>query len=294
MPGYRFRVLQHVGLTVCCILLLSCGSLWARDGLDTKDSSRNQTNPLKKEGSILLTINAFNIKTKTIVDGNVSITDNESGRVILFDMPTNDSIRQKFTTVQAGGSYRVTITASGYHKNVFDVDINPNLAKDSCKNLVANDSTLAFNVYLERPKPGEHLNFFHIYFWNNSYVLLPKPRDDLENVLAMMKENEDMHIKIHGHTASSRRGPLIPPAKAQGGDWKVFTLASRRNKKIEKGSAMKLSELRAQTVKRYLVQNGIEPERIQTEGHGGKDLLYDKDSMQAHKNKRVEIEILDY
>ncbi|CAM4137692.1 outer membrane protein OmpA [Kerstersia similis] len=56
---------------------------------------------------------------------------------------------------------------------------------------------------------------------------------------------------------------------------------------------LKLSERRAQTVKNYLVEQGIDPNRIYTEGKGKADPIANNRTAEGRaKNRRVEIEIV--
>jgi outer membrane protein OmpA-like peptidoglycan-associated protein len=59
------------------------------------------------------------------------------------------------------------------------------------------------------------------------------------------------------------------------------------------GSAKKLSEERGNTIKAYLIDNGIDATRMEVRGWGGKKPIHDKMSNRAQENVRVEIEIAD-
>jgi outer membrane protein OmpA-like peptidoglycan-associated protein len=59
------------------------------------------------------------------------------------------------------------------------------------------------------------------------------------------------------------------------------------------GSAKELSGQRAGVIKEYLVTNGIAAERIEVKAWGGKKPIFDKHSVNAMKNVRVEVEILN-
>jgi outer membrane protein OmpA-like peptidoglycan-associated protein len=71
----------------------------------------------------------------------------------------------------------------------------------------------------------------------------------------------------------------------------IFALDPAQNGK-ETVTAMKLTELRAEAVKNYLVSQGIEDGRISTKGEGGKMMIYPVTSTLANYNDRVEIEVL--
>jgi outer membrane protein OmpA-like peptidoglycan-associated protein len=56
---------------------------------------------------------------------------------------------------------------------------------------------------------------------------------------------------------------------------------------------MKLSLLRADAIKLYLMKNGITADRVEVKGWGGKKMLYKEDSPNYQLNVRVEVEVLD-
>ena len=59
------------------------------------------------------------------------------------------------------------------------------------------------------------------------------------------------------------------------------------------GTAKDLSRNRAEVIKDYLVSNGIEASRMEIKAWGGKRPLFDKNSANAKRNVRVEVEILE-
>ena len=98
-----------------------------------------------------------------------------------------------------------------------------------------------------------------------------------------------MRIKLHGHTNGAGRGYIYIFSPEEKNFFDI-----RRSKEYKKNGvgSTKLSALRAETIKSYLEHRGIAPDRIETEGWGGKQMLYDPDSPLAKHNIRVEIEIL--
>ncbi|MEJ0034401.1 MAG: OmpA family protein [Bacteroidota bacterium] len=59
------------------------------------------------------------------------------------------------------------------------------------------------------------------------------------------------------------------------------------------GSAKKLSQKRAEAIREYLAQQGVDPTRMLTKAWGGKKPIYDKLSTTAYANVRVEVEVID-
>lgn len=59
-----------------------------------------------------------------------------------------------------------------------------------------------------------------------------------------------------------------------------------------RASAKELTQLRAQAVKSYLIEHGIDQDRVKMYGWGATEMLVDDNSPYAGMNDRVEIEIL--
>ncbi|MDX1627575.1 MAG: OmpA family protein, partial [Fulvivirga sp.] len=91
----------------------------------------------------------------------------------------------------------------------------------------------------------------------------------------------------HGHTNGNRPGKIISMGKSD----KFFALTEENKEGF--GSAKKLSKERAEIVKAYLVEQGIDPDRMETKGWGGKRMIHEKLGHRARHNVRVEIEILE-
>jgi len=95
-----------------------------------------------------------------------------------------------------------------------------------------------------------------------------------------------MIIKVHGHCNGTNDRKII----ALGASKNYFDIqgSDERN-----GSAKELSSLRAEAVRSYLLDNGIENNRIKTYAWGGLNMLAGEHSTSAKLNDRIEIEILD-
>ena len=61
-----------------------------------------------------------------------------------------------------------------------------------------------------------------------------------------------------------------------------------------KGSSKKLSKLRAEKIKTFLIENGVSENQLQTEGYGGDKMIITKpkNMSQAMKNIRVEVIVI--
>jgi len=115
----------------------------------------------------------------------------------------------------------------------------------------------------------------------------PESKYELNQLLSMLQENEHLTVRVHGHTNGNKSGKII--SRTPGSD-NLFSMGE--NTKDGGGSARKLSLMRGEIIIEYLVQNGIDPERMDVIGWGGKKMVFDRNDPMAKLNIRSEIEIL--
>jgi len=107
----------------------------------------------------------------------------------------------------------------------------------------------------------------NIFFNTGSYKLLPKSFKSLKEVVDILKDNPSYKLSIDGYTDNTGT-----PEKNQ-----------------------VLSENRANSVKAYMVGNGIDESRITSTGHGINDPIADnKTAAGRAKNRRVEMKLTNY
>jgi len=126
---------------------------------------------------------------------------------------------------------------------------------------------LELTYWQEALPPSDYLNtLFQIedlYFASSSAKIQSFNYSKIDKLIAIFKKYPDIKVVIHGH--SDKVG----------------------NEAINKD----LSTKRAEAVKRYLVNKGIDPNRIITVGHGSSRPIYDGESeSNFYKNRRVEFE----
>ena len=112
----------------------------------------------------------------------------------------------------------------------------------------------------------KRLCLFNVNFDFNSYKLRPESEKPLSDVALMMKTFPEMEIEIYGHTDS---------------------IGSEEYNQ-------KLSENRAAEVRRWLIKQGIEPERMKSAGFGKKFPIESNSTEEGRfHNRRVEIEVMN-
>lgn len=149
------------------------------------------------------------------------------------------------------------------------------------------EETTTIKFELVRHKIGDVLTMYNVYFYNNSAIMKPESKFELNSLLSMLKENEKLEILIHGHTNGNSSGKLI---KLKDNDTNFFQVTANNDEK--NGSAKELSKERAGIIRKWLIDQGIDENRMTLKGWGGKRMLYKKTDKLAGRNVRVEIEIL--
>jgi outer membrane protein OmpA-like peptidoglycan-associated protein len=112
------------------------------------------------------------------------------------------------------------------------------------------------------PKPTSVDVFGQALFEFNSIVIKPESKEGLKLVVKKLKENKNYRIQVEGHTDDVGS--------------EVYN--------------QKLSERRAQSVRKFLIKNGISPSKIKVQGFGELNPVSDNGNDDGRsKNRRVEV-----
>lgn len=142
------------------------------------------------------------------------------------------------------------------------------------------------SIDLRKAVRGDMLRTYHVRFFEDAAIMRPESQDEVDALRQMLQDNPEFRIKIHGHTNGNYGGRIVSKKE---GDSDFFELT---NTQEGKGSAKKLSGMRADAIRSYLIASGIDAKRMEIEAWGGKKPLEDPFSDKAAANSRVEIEIL--
>jgi outer membrane protein OmpA-like peptidoglycan-associated protein len=248
----------------------------------TKAETQNTSDvPLARHYNFLF--RTYDTRNHAILNAKIEIVDPERLHLIsLADANKIHSIERKSL---AKSSLLLISQSFGYRKIERMVDLNNIIGAGP--DLSLKGDTVHVNFELVRLKAGDVVIMYNVYFFNNSAVIKPESRYEINQLLEMLQENERYKIKLHGHTNGNNYGPII---KMRDNDTNFFELS--RNNKEGKGSAKELSKDRANTIYRYLVSKGIDKKRMQVIGWGGRKMLFNATDPNAQKNVRVEVEIL--
>ena len=138
---------------------------------------------------------------------------------------------------------------------------------------------------LVRVKTGDYIEFSNVRFFQNTAILQPESQNELDGLAQLMKENAKYKIRVHGHCNGEGNRDIV----SKGSSPEFF--ATHKDNLKENASAKRLTQLRADIVKEYLMAQGIEENRIQTKAEGGKYIIFPRNSTLAARNDRVEVEV---
>jgi outer membrane protein OmpA-like peptidoglycan-associated protein len=229
-------------------------------------------------------LSLFQGRNNRIVDGDVKVIDTERARLIKT-VKGNEYIGLPDPKTQSG---QLTLIAEVFGYRKVQTEINyPLPLRDTVKEEIdLMGTTIVINFDMVRYHRGEIVTMYNVYFYNDAAIMQPESKYELNSLLELMRENPKYKIVLHGHTNGNYHGKIL----VMGADRNFFSLAAAKELR---GSAKELSGERAVAIKEYLVSNGIAEGRIGVKAWGGRRPLYDKHSVNARKNVRVEVEITE-
>jgi|APTNR8051073442_1049403.scaffolds.fasta_scaffold00032_56 outer membrane protein OmpA-like peptidoglycan-associated protein len=139
---------------------------------------------------------------------------------------------------------------------------------------------------LERLKKGDVSVMYDVSFYKDAVIMLPRSQEELDELVTMMESNSGYKIKVHGHCNGNNKRKIIALGKTRN----YFDM---KGSDQQNGSAKELSKQRAEAVRDYLVEHGIDKSRMEIMAWGGLNMMVGETSASAKLNDRIEIEILE-
>ena len=221
------------------------------------------------------------LKSKLTVTGQ--IIDNASksaisGKVTWYDPISNIYVYSK---TDSTGFYRIKLEGQLFYSLQCEaVGYEQKEIKFMRQSLLNIDKKIDF--HLKKLESGNSFVLNDILFYPSTYAFKTESNEQLKALLDFLQKNIHTKIEIQGHT--NGKG-IVKKKKSRshlGPEWNF------------QGNEKKLSKARAESVKDYLVKNGIDSKRLFTKGLGDEKMLYPKpkNKLERDKNKRVEIVLL--
>jgi outer membrane protein OmpA-like peptidoglycan-associated protein len=228
-----------------------------------------------------LIVSVINAVTGKPVTGQVHLL--ESDRSLQYQAVTSNEAISVVPPKNKAGRWYLACYVIGY-KPVKNSFLYSNPQKTHGASVGANQEVI-IPLVLERVKRGDYIEMDNVKFFGNAAIFTPDSERELVELLAMMEENPDYKIKLHGHVNGDPQGEII----ARGESPNFFAL-DPSNARTE-GSAKELSTWRAEAVRDYLVSKGVDVSRISVKGESNKQPIFDPKGTNAGGNDRVEVEI---
>ncbi|HCZ36966.1 MAG TPA: hypothetical protein DHV26_13685 [Cytophagales bacterium] len=236
-----------------------------------------------KEANVLFYL--YNPTNSKPIEGEVELVDSDMSRLIKKVkahevMPMVDPRNKSGKITLIGSSF-------GFRKVQYDFNLNEIKPDSLPEHIEWKDDKYIIRFDMARLHRGDIETLYNVYFFNDAAVMLPESKYELNKLLDFMNSNDRYKIMLHGHTNGNARGKIVTMGPSQN----FFELS---NDVVNgTGSAKELSEARAQAIKDWLVANGIADSRISIKAWGGNRMLHDKNSNNARRNVRVEVEVLE-
>jgi outer membrane protein OmpA-like peptidoglycan-associated protein/tetratricopeptide (TPR) repeat protein len=203
-------------------------------------------------------------KTKEPLKANIELVDNETNEIIA-EFSSDAKTGRYLVSLPGGKNYGIAVKAEGYlfHSENFDVTQNSDYKE------------VEKIIDLKKVDVGESIVLRNIFFDLNKYTLRSESEIELNRLTQLMLENPSLKIEIGGHTDS--RG------------------SAEYNKDLSKN--------RAKTVVEYLIDKGIDENRLEYAGYGEEQPINSDETISkmrlkseieaAHQdNRRTEFKIL--
>lgn len=192
----------------------------------------------------------------------ISLRDAQNGR------PVHGQVVVKGTKKDNALYSGTDFIYSAYRKGTYELSIDaPGYFFHDREELIDGESDREVVVWLEPANAGSQIQMKGIEFQMGSTQLKPGAEAQLKRLRDFMELNSEIRIEVQGHVH------LIGEN----------TYAAKRT-----------SRDRAKRVRDYLIENGIDKQRIEIEGYGNEHMIYPKAKFAAEEqaNRRVEIKIL--
>tara|TARA_B110000240_G_scaffold152416_1_gene168968 strand:- start:228 stop:1976 length:1749 start_codon:yes stop_codon:yes gene_type:complete len=199
--------------------------------------------------------NVLDAITKKPIKAAIEIILNETGRVYTSFF-SNSSTGKFLLSLPAGNNYGISVSAEGYlfHSENFD------LPKGDGFNSVTKD------VELKNIKVGSNITLRNVFFDSGKWEVKDDSFPELARLVLLLNDVPSLKIEISGHTD---------------------------NVGAESFNEL-LSQRRADAVVDYLVENGVNVERLSSIGYGQTNPVDSNDTAESRaSNRRTEFEIIE-
>ncbi|MBR1792435.1 MAG: OmpA family protein [Bacteroidales bacterium] len=197
----------------------------------------------------------FDKKTLQKISASVKVIDIETG-IEVAAITSDGSDGSFMVSLPANATYALHVTAKGYLFYSENFDFRYGLG----------EVPQTLQVPLSPIEVGEEITLRNIFFETAKYELLPTSNAELQTVVNLMKNNPEIHIELAGHTDNVGKSDYNQT----------------------------LSENRAKAVYEYLVNQGVDANRLSFRGYGSTRPVASNDTEEGRaQNRRTTLEIIE-
>ncbi len=203
----------------------------------------------------LISGRVLNAKTKTPLSAKISYEILPSGEEV--GIARSNAITGEYKiALPVGKKYGFSASSEGFYSINENIDLTTNITENEIKK----------DIMMVPIVIGESIKINNIFFEFGKYELLPDSYPELNRLLKLMQEKPTLKIQIEGHTDN------VGSDKAN----------------------IELSQNRANSVYNYLVEKGIDANRIKVFGYGkSKPIANNQTDEGRQRNRRVEFVVLE-
>ena len=198
----------------------------------------------------------FNIKTRQLISSDIALNDLVTNTLIVHQYPFENEGEFLFC-LPSGHNYGLNISKEGFlfHSENFNLLETYNHQKP-----------MVLEIPMDPIETGKSVILKNIFFDTDSFNIKPESKVQLLEMINFMKKNPHLVIEIGGHTDT------------QGSENYNLTLSGKR----------------AESVVKYLVENGIPAPRLKSKGYGFSVPLTENSTEEGRaQNRRTEFKILE-
>ncbi len=194
-------------------------------------------------------------ETEEPLSATIELFDNEED-ILLAQFSSDEETGEYAISLPGGKNYGISVQAEDYMFYSENIDVIESKVQREIIN----------NIELQKVEIGEAIVLENIFFDTGASTLRAESYAELGVLYQMMVDNPNLKIKISGHTDDR-------------GGWDL-------NKR--------LSEDRARAVVEFLIDRGIDPDRLEYEGYAySKPIASNETEEGRQKNRRTEFEIIE-
>ena len=210
----------------------------------------------EQENSIIVTGKVLNDNTNEFIKAGISFTGLKNQQYSKYASSTEKDGKYSIKLTK-GEKYKVLAEAPDFISFSQEIDFSDvNTPREITKDLILSPIVAGLSIRLE-----------NLFFLQGESQILPESVPELERLYDVMTENPSLVIELGGHT--DNRGSA--------------------------NANILLSQQRANAVYKYLLNRGINKNRISAKGYGSKQpVASNADAESRQLNRRVEIKVIKY